>query len=503
VCTPITGVKSCIHTSLSGGFKLSNIVKQLDYIFKPRSVAIIGASDNVTKWGYMVIERPLRTGYKGKIYPVNPQADTILGLPSYRSVKDIPGTVDLAVITTQASHVPSIMQQCVDKGVKGAILISAGFAETGTEGKELEEKVMDIARKGGIRCVGPNCMGIWSAAGQLNNAFYTSPKHGEIAFISQSGTFGGYMAELASAKGYGLRMFVSIGNQGDLTVADYIEYLTYDDETRAIIVYMEGVKDGRRFFEVCREALKKKPIILYKGGSSPAGARAVMSHTAAIAGSEIVFQNVCRQLGLIRAEESFQTFEMAMALLGQPLPPGHRFGILGTGGQSVVSIDACQRLGLEVPELDRHTSERLMAMLPPHAPMPRNPVDFAGSYRTAVDEANVVEILLQQDYIDGVISNVPINPAAWGHKVENASTSALLAEIAGNVEKGTRQFCQLPQKYKKPIVCVRWSSDVKIDTVEIALKEAGIPVYDTPEQCARAMYALSTYSKLKRANKDA
>ena len=481
---------------------MADIVKQLDYIFKPRSVAVIGASDNVTKWGYMVIERPLRTGYKGAIYPVNPQADTILGLPSFRSVKDIPGSVDLAVITTQASHVPSVMQQCVDKGVKGAILISAGFAEASAEGKKLEEKVMAIARSGGIRCVGPNCMGIWSAAGQLNNAFTTSPKDGEIAFISQSGTFGGYMAELASAKGYGLRMFVSIGNQADLTVADYIEYLSYDDKTRAIILYMEGVKDGRRFFNVCREALKKKPILLYKGGSSPAGSRAVMSHTAAIAGSEIVFQNVCRQLGLVRAEESFQTFEMAMALLKLPLPPGRRFAILGTGGQSVAAIDACQRLGLEVPELDRRTSERLMAMLPPHAPLPKNPVDFAGSYRTAVDEANVVEILLQQDYIDGVISNVPINPAAWGHKVDNASTSALLAEIAAGVEKGTKQFCQLPWKYNKPIVCVRWSSEAKKDTVAVKLTEAGIPVYETPEQCARAMYALTTYAELKRANKN-
>ncbi|RPJ63722.1 MAG: hypothetical protein EHM12_01615, partial [Dehalococcoidia bacterium] len=319
---------------------MTDIVKQLDYIFKPRSVAVIGASDNVSKWGFLVIDRPLRTGYTGPIYPVNPQSDTILGLHSYHSVKDIPGPVDLAVITVQASHVPVIMQQCIDKGVKGAILISAGFAEVGEEGRKLEEKVLDIARSGGIRCVGPNCMGIWSSAGQFNNAFYKAPRDGEIAFISQSGTFGGYMAEIAYAKGYGLRMFVSIGNQMDLTISDYIEYLTYDEKTKAIILYMEGVKDGRRFFNVCREALKKKPIILYKGGSSPAGARATMSHTASIAGSETVFQNVCSQLGLIRTEESFQTFDMATALINQPLPPGRRIAVLGTGGQSVVAIDA-------------------------------------------------------------------------------------------------------------------------------------------------------------------
>ena len=477
---------------------MSSIVKQLDYIFKPASMAIIGASDNITKWGHMMVDRPLRTGYKGAIYPVNPQGAKILGLPSYRSVKDIPGPVDLVVITTQASQVPLVMQECVEKGVKGAVLISAGFAETGSAGKKLQEDVVKIARAGGIRCVGPNCMGIWSAVASLNNAFESAPKSGAIAFISQSGTFGSYMAELANLKGYGLRMFISIGNQADLTTADYIEYLAHDDDTRAIILYLEGVKDGRRFFDVCKETLKKKPIILYKGGSSPAGARATMSHTASIAGSEIVFQNVCRQLGLIRTEESFQIFEVAVALLGQPLPPGRRIGVLGTGGQAVVIIDACQRLGLEVPQLDKATSSRLAAMLPPHAPHPSNPVDFAGSYRTAVDEANVVETLLKLDYIDGVISNVPVNPLVWGTKLEKLGKPELLEQIQKLVDEGVKQFCGLPRKYGKPIACVRWHGDVNKDPVSIKLMESGIPVYDTPEQCARAMHGLVTYAELRR-----
>lgn len=478
---------------------MPDIVKQLDYIFKPRSLAVIGASETVSKWGFMVIDRPLHTGFKGAIYPVNPQADTILGLRCYKSVKDIPDSVDLAVITVQAVHVPAIMQECVEKGVKGAILISAGFAEVGEEGQKLEDRVVAIAKSGGIRCVGPNCMGIWSAAGQLNNAFFTSPKAGEIAFISQSGTFGGYMAEIAQTKGYGLRMFVSIGNQADLTIADYIEYLTYDDMTRAIILYMEGVKDGKRFYQVCREALKRKPIVLYKGGSSPSGARATMSHTASVAGSEIVFQTVCRQLGLIRAEESFQTFDMATALIHQPLPPGPRIAVLGTGGQSVVAIDACQRMGLEVPELDINTSKRLLSMLPPHAPLPRNPVDFAGGYRTAVDEANVIETLMKLDYIDGIISNVPINPAAWGTTIDAKANPELADTVRKDVEEGTRRFCELPFKYKKPIACVRWSIETQEDPVAMKLIEAGVPVYETPEQCARAMYALYSYSKSRYA----
>lgn len=477
---------------------MSSIVKQLDYIFKPASMAIIGASDNVAKWGHMVLDRPLHTGYKGAIYPVNPQGTKILGLPSYRSVKDIPGPVDLVVITTPASRVPAVMHECVEKGVKGAVLISAGFAETGGAGKKLQEEVVKIARAGGIRFVGPNCMGIWSAAASLNNAFESAPKPGEIAFISQSGTFGSYMAEMAATKGYGLRMFISIGNQADLTTADYIEYLAHDDDTKAIILYLEGVKDGRRFFDVCKETLKKKPIILYKGGSSAAGARATLSHTASIAGSDIVFQNACRQLGLIRSEESFQIFEVAMALLGQPLPPGRRMAVLGTGGQAVAIIDACQRLGLEIPRLDKITSARLAAMLPAHAPHPSNPVDFAGSYRTAVDEANVVETLLKLDYIDGVISNVPVNPLLWSKKLDKLGKPELLEQIQKLVNEGVAQFCGLPGKYGKPIACVRWHGDASKDSVSIKLTEAGIPVYDTPEQCARAMHGLVTYAEVRR-----
>jgi len=461
-------------------------------------MAIIGASDSIYKWGHMMVERPLRTGYQGHIYPVNPQGGAILGLPSYRSVKDIPGPVDLAVITVQASHVPDVMQECVDKGVRGAILISAGFAEAGSAGNALQEKVMSIAAIGGIRCVGPNCMGIWSGAACLNNAFEQAPKPGQIAFISQSGTFGGYMADRASTRGYGLRTFISIGNQADLTMADYIEYLSHDDETRVIILYAEGIKDGKNFLEVCRQTLKKKPIVLYKGGSSPAGARATMSHTASIAGSDLVFQSACRQLGLIRAEESFHTFDLAVAFLGQPLPPGGRIAVMGTGGQGVASTDACQRFGLEVPELDKNTSSALKKLLPPHAPLPNNPIDFAGSYRTAADEAHVAETLLKLDYIDGIISNVPINPRVWGLKLEKMPPE-ILANIDKLTDEGTKHFCDLPRIYHKPIICMSWYSDAMKDPVTNRLKESGIPVYDTPEQCARAMSALVAYARLRRS----
>jgi acyl-CoA synthetase (NDP forming) len=477
---------------------LSEIVKQLDSIFKPHTIAVIGASENITKWGYLMVDRPLKTGFEGKIYPVNSQAENIQGLRCYPSVKDIPGPVDLAVITTPLKQVAPVMKECVEKGIKGVVLISAGFAETGIEGQKLEDHVLKIARDGGIRVVGPNGMGIWSAAGNLNLAFDAAPKSGHIAFISQSGTFGGYMAEIAKNQGYGLRMFVSVGNQADLNAADYIEYLSYDEETQAIILYMEGVKDGRKFMDVCRETVKKKPVILYKGGSTAAGMRATMSHTSSIAGSDIIFDNACRQAGVIRTQEAFQTFEMAVALLQQPLPAGRRVGIVGTGGQGVVAVDACQKLGLEIPEFDDHTAEQLMQKLPPHAPLPRNPVDFAGGYRTAMDEAYAVETLMKLQYVDAVITNVPVNPLVWGIRYDNMAGNKQLDEAMKVAEQGTRRLCNLPHIFRKPVVCVRWHRSAREDPFENMLVQAGVPVYETPEQCARGIYGLVKYAEIRR-----
>ncbi len=476
---------------------MADIVEQLDYIFKPNTIAVIGASDNITKWGYLMVERPLRTGFPGKIYPVNEQASRILGLTCFPSVKDIPAQIDLAVITTPINQVVKVMQECSEKGVKGIVLISAGFGETGDTGKAIEQEVLNIARKSHIRFVGPNGMGIWSAAGNLNLAFDDSPPPGHIAFISQSGTFGGYMAEVARSQGYGLRMFISIGNQTDLTVADYIEYLSHDDQTKAIIVYMEGVKDGRRFMEVCKKTIKIKPIIIYKGGATPAGARATMSHTASIAGSEIIFQSVCQQIGLIRTQEAFQTFEIAVAMLKQPLPRGRRVGIVGTGGQGVVAIDACQKLSMEIPELDENSSREIMKMLPPHAPLPKNPVDFAGGYRTAMDEAKAVEMLMKLDYIDSVITNVPVNPTVWGIRFDRVSDTSLIDQAIKIAQAGTEYLCKLPSIYNKPVVCVRWHKSSKKDPFEDILIKSGIPVYDTPEQCARAIQALARYAEVR------
>ena len=377
---------------------MKTIVEQLDPLFKPESVAVIGASNTPAKWGFRMISRLLQTGYRGAIYAVNPHEQKVLNLPTYRSITDIPGAVDLAVITVPAAYVPEVMQDCVKKGVPGAVLITAGFAEVGRDGKILEDKVAKIAREGGVRFVGPNGMGMWSAAGMLNLAFGNAPLVGPIAFVSQSGTFGVALSEIAGAKGYGLSKFISIGNQADLAAEDYLEYLATDDETKVVVFYMEGFKNGRRFLDVAKQVVKTKPIIIFKAGRTDAGSKATLSHTASLAGSDEIFEAVCSQVGLIRVREALHTFEVAEALAHQPLPKGKRVAILGSGGQGVVTADACAALGLEIPELDSDTVRSLMAGLPPHAPPPRNPVDFAGSVRTAKEEAAVVEKLLSRDY---------------------------------------------------------------------------------------------------------
>lgn len=474
----------------------NNNLQVLDHIFKPSAIAVIGASATPGKWGYLMIQRLILSGYSGKIYPVNPNQNEILGFSCHKSILDIAGPIDLAVITTPAEAVPGHLRDCARRGIKGAVIITAGFAETGDEGARLEDELRSIAIDTGIRFVGPNCMGLWSAAGKVNLCFSRPVNAGPVSFISQSGTFGVAIAQVASQKGYGLRIFVSIGNQTDLDVSDYFDYLASDDETKVVTVYLEGLKAGRRFFESARNMVKKKPVVLYKGGRTKEGARATMSHTASIAGSDRVFDGMCRQAGIIQVQEAFHLFEIAEALVGSPIPRGNRVAILGSGGQGVVGTDACASLGLQLPELDPHTASEISGLLPGHAPLAKNPVDFAGSRRTALQEAEIIEKLLKLDYIDGVISNVPVSPQIWDPtlKIDLGESMPFPKSVQEAIE-GARMYASLPVRYGKPVICLRFSR-LEQDIMEDILKEGGIPIYDTPEQCARAMAALVQYGRV-------
>jgi succinyl-CoA synthetase alpha subunit len=306
------------------------MIEELRPLFKPESIAVIGASNDPSKWGNWMVTRPIHSGYRGQIYPINPRDKEIFRLKAYPSVLEVPEHVDLAVITIPAKAVPAAMKECVKKGVKAVVLISAGFAETGPKGKALQDEVVGIARDGGIRFMGPNGMGIWSSAVRMNTAFWFTPKSGGISFVSQSGTMGGYLLETAHNKGYGFNSFLSVGNQADLSMAEYVEYLGDDEATSVIVLYIEGLKDGARFLKKAKEVIRKKPIIVYKAGRTENGARATMSHTASLSGADEVFEAICRQAGIIRTYDVIPAFDAAEALdhLGRRRPLRGHHGLL-------------------------------------------------------------------------------------------------------------------------------------------------------------------------------
>lgn len=465
----------------------ADIVKQLDPIFKPKSIAFIGASNNPAKWGGRLILSALESKFRGKIFPVNPKESRICGLPSYADITEIPGDVDLAVFTVQAAQMPGIMRNCVKKGVKGGVIISADFAETGEAGRALEMETVDIARKGGIRFVGPNGNGIFSAAGDLNITPFPNPPRGALAFISQSGMFGGQAVRIALTKGFGLSKFISMGNQADLTAADYLAYFANDPDTQVIAVYIEGFKDGRTFRRIAREVAREKPVLILKGGTSEMGAKATLSHTASIAGEDRIFDGMCRQAGLIRVRQMEHLFIMAEALINQPLPKGKRIAVVGNGGQGVTTTDNLACMGIHIPEFKEADKLGLKEILPPHAPVPNNPVDFAAGIYEAMDEVRIIEKLASIDYIDGIITNVPID-----RTLKNES----LAQTRIAVLTAVDRFCQIPKKYNKPVITQKLHSSVS--TMEL-LKSAGIPMYNTSEQCALAMAALTRYAEIKRS----
>lgn len=464
------------------------IVEQLDPIFKAGSVAIYGASNNRSKWGFSIVERLVRSGYRGAIYPINPHEREILGLAVYPTIFDVPGELDLCVFAVPAAQVPQGMAEALQRRVRGGLVISGNFAETSPEGRALQNELVRIAREGGIRFVGPNCNGIWSSAAGLQLSGTEAPRPGPIALVSQSGVFGGYLASLADQKGYGLSKFISAGNMADLDMSDYLEYLVEDPDTKVVVLYVEGFPQGRRFMEVARQVVRRKPIIVYKGGRTAVGRRAVASHTGSLMVEDQVFDALCQQVGIIRAQECTHGFDMAEALATAPLPPGNRVAIISmTGGQCVVTSDSCAYLGLEVPELDMEMQRRLKDEdLAPHAPYPRNPIDVVGDFRSPMIFASIAEKVAPLPYIDGLICTPP--------SISRGEVSVATAKVAIDAAEA---MAAIPKKYGKPLIVIeqRRGGGTVISQI---FKQAGVPSFETPEECARAMWALARYAEIRR-----
>jgi acyl-CoA synthetase (NDP forming) len=364
----------------------ANVINQIDDLFNPRSVAIVGAPRGI-KAGSVFLIALQEQGFRGKIYPVNPRADSINGLKAYPSLTDIPSSVDLAIVLVPHQHSIAVLKECAAKGVKGAILFTAGYKETGTqEGKALEEELLKVAQSAGMRLIGPNGMGLYSPETGLSFFPQMSKVSGPVGIVSHSGSLTNILGVMASQKGIRFSKVISSGNECDLCAADFLSYLGSDPQTGLIGSYLEGIKNGSEFFKALRQAALKKPVILWKVGLTPEGSRASASHTGALAGSSQIWQAVVRQCGAI-AVVGFEAF--VDALMGFSLLPaevGHRLAIIsGPGGPAVAAADACGKAGLEMARLSGRTRSELAKFVPSTGTSIQNPVDVSLSAHFDLD----------------------------------------------------------------------------------------------------------------------
>ncbi|TAN40987.1 MAG: CoA-binding protein [Nitrospirae bacterium] len=445
----------------------------LDTLFYPGSVAVIGASKDPQKVGYAVLNNLQRFGYKGRIIPVNPKTDEILGLKTYKNISEIDGTVDLAVVAIPAPLVPAAIRECVSKGIRCAVIITAGFKEAGSEGILLEEELKTISREGHIRILGPNCLGIINTVNDLNATFAAGmlPK-GRLAFFSQSGALGIAILDWAIGNRIGFSKFISLGNKADLNETDFIEYFVNDADTDVILGYIEDVVDGKRFLEIARKASKVKPIILVKSGGTQAGARAASSHTGALAGSENAFNAAFRQSGVMRAEGIEDLFETAKAFNSKKVPLGNNLLIItNAGGPGIIAADTAEKLGINLPQLSRETVSVIAALLPKNASL-YNPVDIIGD-APAERYAAVFDHALSDPNIDGFL--VILTPQAT-IKVEDAARAVISSS----------------QRTDKPFITAFMGEERVRSSIEL-LKTAAIPNFSYPEPAVRAFKKLYNY----------
>jgi len=445
----------------------------LDALFRPRSVAVIGASRRPGSIGYEVLHNLVTGGFAGKVFPVNPRADVLHSIKCHRSVTAIPDAVDLAVIVIPKQGVPAAIQQCARKGVGAVVVITAGFKETGAEGAQAEARLVAIARKHGMRLVGPNCMGIQNAQEdvRMNASFSrTFPRPGPAAFVSQSGAMGEAILAQADQINLGMSMFVSMGNRADLSANDLLDYWSRDPAIRCILLYLESFGNPRNFVPIARRVSREKAIVTVKSGRSKAGALAASSHTGALAGADVAADALLKECGVQRVDSIEELFDVALALAKLPLPKGPRVAVLtNAGGPAILATDALVRWGLEVAPLEESTRSRLRETLVPEASV-RNPVDMVAS-ATAENYKRSLELLLADATVDMVLT-IFVPPVTH----DPVTVARMVFEAA----KGSR----------KPVVGCFMSRDEVMRDIARASPQDWVPIYLFPESAVRALAAL-------------
>ncbi len=447
----------------------------MQQFFEPRSVAIIGASTKPGKVGHDILRNMVTGGFQGDVHPVNPHADEILGKKCYPRVTEVEGPVDLAVIVVPAAAVLSVMQDCGEKGIRAAVIISAGFKESGAEGLERERELEKLARELGIRVVGPNCLGVMSTSTGLNATFAAGmPKRGNVSLMSQSGALATAIIDWSIQQGVGYSKFVSFGNGVDVGVIDLLRAWEDDEETKVIVAYIEGLSNGPEFMAVARQVSEKKPIIVVKSGGTEAGARAVSSHTGSLAGSEHAYNAAFMQSGVIRARSVEELFDLAVAFAYQGPPRGRSVGIVtNAGGPGIMATDAVERDGLRLAGLDQKTIHALREQLPEAANF-YNPIDVLGD-ADADRYTYAAEHLLEDPHVDGVIAVV--TPQAMTHPKKTAEGVARVASQS-----------------KKPVLACFMGGSAMEGALEV-LNEQRVPVYSYPERAVHSLARMAEYQE--------
>jgi acetyltransferase len=462
----------------SGKEKLKEAVRPrlrpLDVFFSPQSVAVIGATEAAGSVGRTILWNLIQTSFGGTVFPINPKHNSVLGIKAYPSVADVPERIDLAVVVVPAPAVPGVIRQCADLGVPGAIIISAGFKESGATGVELERQVKEEASRSGMRIIGPNCLGVMAPRTGLNATFASAmARPGDVGFISQSGALCTAVLDWSLGENVGFSAFISIGSMLDVDWGDLIDYLGDDAHTRSIVIYMESIGNARSFLSAAREVALTKPIIILKAGRTEAAAKAAASHTGALAGSDDVLNAAFRRCGVLRVDTIGDLFHMADILAKQPRPKGPRLTILtNAGGPGVLAADSLILNGGELAEISSDTVEQLNKLLPPHWSH-NNPVDILGD--AGPDRyAKAVEILAHDPGSDGLL--VVLTPQGMTDPTQTAEHLRPYAKIDG-----------------KPVLA-SWMGGPEVAAGEAILNRAKIPIFAFPDAAARAFQYMWQYS---------
>lgn len=485
---------------------MMTVHKNLETLFNPRSIAMIGASAAPRKWGFLIMLNILKAGYRGKFFPINPKEKSILGYPCYPDVTSLPEPVDLAIITTPAHSVSGLIDQCGKNKIPNLVVVTADFSETGTEGARLEKEIATKAQSYGINLVGPNTMGIFSAETNLHALMpMIMPLHGNVSMFSQSGNVGVQMLDYGQQENVGFEKFVSSGNEAVLTIEDYLAYFAEDPKTKVILGYIEGVDQNSNFVKVAKQVTRKKPVLVMKGGRTKVGGSAAASHSGALAGSTAIFRAAFRQSGVIEVSNSQELIDCAKAFAYYPLPRGKRIGIITRGGGwGVLAADACEENGLTVPTLTPDLIRKMDALLPKYWNR-KNPIDLVATI--AYDPLpECLEMLVKWEEIDAVLA-LGAGFRAYSYQYaegiegprELHDSIQFMKEVMTQGLKNPNdtlvKIVELVKETGKPIISVTIGSDYAHKKYS---EQYGVVSYPTPERAVRVLKHMAEYSRYRQ-----